>query len=152
MRIIGRLEDEHRASLVTHGVAFTSASGLSDAAMRDEYAKCDMLVFASTAEGFGMPILEAQAVGRPVVTSQVSSMPEVAGDAAELVDPFDIASIRAGVRRVIEDARHREALVARGFENVRRFSPQAIAAQYAALYREVAEVNHPARTGSTLTP
>jgi glycosyltransferase involved in cell wall biosynthesis len=152
LRIIGNLQDEHRASLATHGVAFTSASRLGDEAMRDEYAKCDMLVFASTAEGFGLPILEAQAVGRVVVTSCISSMPEAAGDAAEFVDPFDVESIRSGVRRVIEDASHREALVARGFENVRRFSPQAIAAQYAALYREVAEVNRPARTGSTLTP
>jgi glycosyltransferase involved in cell wall biosynthesis len=151
LRIIGKLQDEHRASLATHGVAFTSASGLSDAAMRDEYANCDILVFASTAEGFGMPILEAQAVGRPVVTSGISSMPEVAGDAAELVDPFDIASIRAGVRRVIEDASHREALIARGFQNVRRFTPQAIAAQYATLYREVAESSRRAHEGSTLS-
>jgi glycosyltransferase involved in cell wall biosynthesis len=141
LRIIGNLQDEHRASLATHGVAFTSASRLSDEAMRQEYAKCDMLVFASTAEGFGLPILEAQAVGRPVVTSGISSMPEVAGDAAEFVDPFDVESIRSGVRRVIEDASHREALIARGLENVRRFSPRAIGDQYAALYREVAQGN-----------
>jgi glycosyltransferase involved in cell wall biosynthesis len=139
LRIIGNLQDEHRALLATHRVAFTSASRLSDEAMRQEYAKCDMLVFASTAEGFGLPILEAQAVGRPVVTSGISSMPEVAGDAAEFVDPFDVASIRAGVRRVIEDATHREVLIARGLENVRRFSPQAIADQYANLYRQVAQ-------------
>jgi Glycosyltransferase len=83
-----------------------------------------------------MPIIEAQTVGRPVVTSNCSSMPEVAGvGGACLVDPFDVASIRAGVLRVIKDPDYREALVKRGFENVCRFRPQAIARAYCALYR-----------------
>ena len=84
-----------------------------------------------------MPILEAQTVGRPVVTSGVSSMPEVAGDAACLVDPTDVAAIRAGVQRVIDDTTFRATLVERGFENVKRFGSEAVARQYADLYAEV---------------
>jgi glycosyltransferase involved in cell wall biosynthesis len=66
-------------------------------------------------------------------------MPEVAGDGAELVDPFDTGSIRAGILRVISNEQRRKELVERGFSNARRFSATAIAEQYAELYREVAQ-------------
>lgn len=150
LRIIGQLGDRHLKALAASGLPYTNGFRLSDAQVREEYVKCDMLVFASTAEGFGLPILEAQAIGRPVVTGNVTSMPEVAGDAAELVDPFDVGSIRAGVLRVIQDERHRTELIARGFENVKRFSPQSIADQYAAIYREVAGVGTGGRAASNV--
>ena len=76
-------------------------------------------------------------MGRPVVTSNLLSMPEVAGDAACLVDPFDVASIRTGIHRVVRDAKYREELVARGFTNAERFRVEVIASQYAELYREI---------------
>lgn len=136
--IIGRLNQAQRAALDRHAVHYENRMGISRTEMVDEYRRCDMVLFASTYEGFGLPIVEAQAVGRPVVTSNLLSMPEVAGDAACLVDPFDVASIRQGIRRVLEDAVYREDLVRRGFENVRRFRTAAIAEQYAALYREIA--------------
>jgi hypothetical protein len=65
-------------------------------------------------------------------------MTDVAGDAAALVDPFDPTSIRAVIRRVVEDAAYREDLVEKGFRNAARFSARAVAAQYATLYREMA--------------
>jgi glycosyltransferase involved in cell wall biosynthesis len=69
-------------------------------------------------EGFGLPVLEAQACGTPVLTSTTSSLPEVAGDAAVLVDPMDTAAIRDGIARLIEDAELREGLRARGLARV----------------------------------
>ncbi len=116
---------------------FTTASGLSQPQIIAEYHRCDLVLFASTYEGFGMPILEAQAIGRPVVTSTIASMPEVAGDAAELVDPFDPLSIRAGVTRVLTSTSRQESLIARGFANLPRFAPTVVAQAYASLYREV---------------
>jgi glycosyltransferase involved in cell wall biosynthesis len=101
------------------------------------YAQADMVLFASTYEGFGLPIIEAQATGRPVVTSRVTAMPEVAGEGACLVDPYDVSSIRNGVLRVLDDGSYRDSLVHLGFENVRRFEPSLIASQYARLYEEV---------------
>lgn len=135
--VIGPLSGSQRQVLAEHCITFESFAGLSRQELLEQYVLCDMVVFASTYEGFGLPIVEANAVGRPVVTSNIWSMPEVAGDSACLVDPFDVADIRAGVLRVIQDSSYREQLVANGFENVKRFQVQKIAAQYAELYREV---------------
>lgn len=135
--VIGRLNEAQRVALESNGVRFEVRVGLSRADLLDEYRGCDVLVFASTYEGFGLPIVEANAVGRPVVTSNILSMPEVAGEAACLVNPFDVESIRQGILRVLEDASYREELVQRGLKNAKRFRTRAIAGQYAALYREL---------------
>lgn len=136
-RIIGRLSAQQVHSLTNTRIDFSSAAGLSDMEIVAEYRECDMVVFASTYEGFGLPIVEANAVGRPVVTSNLLSMPEIAGAAACLVDPYDVESIRQGVLRVIRDADYRRSLIDAGFQNVHRFRPETIAAQYAELYREL---------------
>ncbi|MEK6405927.1 MAG: glycosyltransferase [Acidobacteriota bacterium] len=135
--IVGKLSESQSHALKQHRVSYENYVNLSREALVEQYHRCDVVLFASTYEGFGLPIVEANAVGRAVVTSNVWSMPEVAGDAACLVDPFDVASIRAGICRVIEDAAYREHLVGRGFENVKRFHIETIAAQYAALYRSM---------------
>gem|GEM_PF-34967 len=139
LHIVGRLSAEARQQLEHSGIAYECASYLDDEAVVRAYASCDLLLFASTWEGFGMPILEAQATGRPVITSRTSSMPEVAGEGACLVDPWDVADIRRGVLRVINDAAYRAYLIEKGFENVRRYQPAAAAQAYEALYCAIAQ-------------
>ena len=137
LAVIGALTPAQQDLLDGCGLRVESLADLSREEILEQYRRCDVLLFASTYEGFGLPIVEAQATGRPVVTSRLWSMPEVAGEAACLVDPFDVASIRAGIDRILGDTAYREHLVTKGFENVRRFDLAEIAAQYAALYRAV---------------
>ncbi len=80
------------------------------------------LVFPSLYEGFGLPALEAMACGTPVVTSGITALPEVVGDAAVVVDPYDAESIAWGIRRVVEDNALREELRRKGIERAKQFS------------------------------
>ncbi|HVY74777.1 MAG TPA: glycosyltransferase family 1 protein [Puia sp.] len=137
--IVGKQDRELEELLKKRGIRYQYSSGLSDDEIIEKYEQADIVTLVSTYEGFGMPILEAQAVGRPVITSNIYSMPEVAGDAACLVDPFDIQSIRAGIMKIIDKADYRENLVRKGYENVKRFDPRAIALQYLKLYGEIIE-------------
>ena len=108
-----------------------------DAEMIDLYHTADLLTFVSTIEGFGMPILEAQASGLPVLTSNCSSMPEVAGDAAFFADPLDVLSIRKGILTALTDQNQRDQLVIKGYRNVKRFREDHIAEQYNLLYNSL---------------
>ena len=81
-----------------------------------------LFVFPSLYEGFGLPVLEALACGTPVVCSNASSLPEVAGDAAVLVDPLDVEGLAAALERVLRDEDLRAELIERGFEQTRKFS------------------------------
>jgi len=97
--------------------------GYVDAAdLEGLYAAAAAFVFPSLNEGFGLPVLEAMARGVPVVTSNVSSLPEVAGDAALLVDPGSVSEIAAATVRVITDAAARERLIAAGLRRPAAFT------------------------------
>jgi glycosyltransferase involved in cell wall biosynthesis len=136
--IVGSPRPEYFALLEESGLQYSYSTGLHIEQMIEKYCQADIVSFASTYEGFGMPILEAQASGRPVVTSNIGSMPEVAGRGALLVNPYNVQEIRQAVFRICEDPFLREELVAEGLGNVSRFNGAAIARQYADLYRRVA--------------
>lgn len=87
------------------------------------------LVFPSLYEGFGMPVLEAMVCGVPVLTARASSLPEVAGDAAVLVDPLDVDSIAAGLRQIVDRPELCRVLVERGYRQAQKFSWQHAARQ-----------------------
>ncbi|MBV9215701.1 MAG: glycosyltransferase family 4 protein [Acidobacteria bacterium] len=139
LRVIGYLSGEIRELLEENQVDFTNTERLSDEHVVAEYQKAATVTVCSTYEGFGLPIIEAQAVGTPVVASNISPMTEVAGDGAIFVKPNDPGSIREGILSVLNDEQTRRSVVERGFENVVRFRAANIAEQYAHLYREVIE-------------
>lgn len=124
------------------------------------YRLAGVFVFPSLYEGFGLPPLEAMASGTPVVTSNLSSLPEVAGDAAELVDPYDPQAIADGIYRVLTDGDLRRELRRRGLARARQFSWETSVRRVREIYGEVAHVpfvppsgtGMPAATGQAGVP
>lgn len=121
--------------------------GLSDRVLLPGYIPDDDLpalmsgalafVFPSLYEGFGLPVLEAMACGTPVVSSDASSLPEVAGQAALLVDPQDTEALAEALVRIVEDADLRHELATQGLEHVQRFSWQRCAQETLRVLEEV---------------
>lgn len=97
------------------------------------------LVYPSLYEGFGLPLLEAMACDTPVLTSNASSLPEVVGDAALLVDPLDTETITAGISRLINDIELRRSLIKKGRAQIRKFSWANAACQISEVLESVAE-------------
>ena len=111
---------------------------IADDVLAALYRRANLFVFPSLAEGFGLPVAEAMACGTPVVTSQISSMPEVAGDVALLVDPEDVDEIAAAIARLLGDQSLRRGLRDRGLEQARSFSREALVPRLFEVYRRAA--------------
>lgn len=137
VNIIGALSEEQIASLKENQIVYTNRTGLSDAGIVEAYAQSDIVSFVSLFEGFGMIVVEANQVGRPVICSDIPVLREVGGDAALFVDPEDVEDMHAGFERIIGDARLQEELVARGFENAKRFDVGLIQQQWRAFYESL---------------
>ena len=138
LQVVGDLTPEQRALCGRLGLPYCALGVVSDEALVQAFRRCDIVVFASLYEGFGLPVLEGQATGRPVITSKISSLPEAAGEGALLVDPYSIEGIRAAILHIKGDASLRKSLVEKGLSNVERFRPEAVAARYAEIYQVVA--------------
>ena len=95
---------------------------VSSAEMAALLTRADVLVFPSFYEGFGLPPLEAMAAGCPAIVSHAGSLPEICGDAACYVDPYDPEQIAAAIKRVVSDRAYRQELIAKGTERARRYS------------------------------
>lgn len=135
--VVGSLTDENILKLKDNKVRYQNYIGLNDAELIDLYRKCDIVSFVSLYEGFGMPVIEGQAIGRPVITSNRGSLPEVAGEAALVItEPEEPEAISEGIRKIISNSDFREQLIAEGFENVKRFDCRKLAAQYEEIYTQ----------------
>ncbi len=135
--IIGIPTAEELMLLQRSNIEYENYSNLTSACILKEYRSADMLLFSSTYEGFGLPIIEAQATGRVVVTANISSMPEVAADGAIFVNPYEIDSISEGVSNAIHGTELRADLIKKGLNNSRRFSLDNFSAQHDNLYRRL---------------
>jgi glycosyltransferase involved in cell wall biosynthesis len=118
-------------------IDYVKKENLSINQLINEYIEADILYFASIYEGFGMPIIESQAVGRPVITSKIASMPEIAGDAAIFVDPNSILEIRSSIIKLMNDKNFYYELVKKGLRNITRFEMSKIIDEYIDFYKQV---------------
>lgn len=122
-----RFDREAALSGVRHREDVRFIGFVADEDMPALYTGAELFAFPTLYEGFGVPVLEAQRCGVPVVTSNVSALPEVAGDGAVYADPYDVESIAQAMRSVLENKVLAAELVEKGYENARRFSWQASA-------------------------
>lgn len=141
LTIIGNLNEELVDKLKSNAIEYKNEVGISQQELLQKYVACDILSFISTFEGFGMPIVEANCVERVVLTSNISSMPEVANDAACLVDPYNVDDIRNGITKLIMDDGYRTKLIENGRINKLRFNGDKIAASYYEIYKKISLSN-----------
>jgi glycosyltransferase involved in cell wall biosynthesis len=137
LRIVGPLTMNQHNQIKKAGIQVVVLGSLSKDAIIEEYRRCDAVSFLSTYEGFGLPIIEAQAIGRPVITSNIPPMDEVAGDAALKVDPYDVRAIRTAILRLCSERVLQEELILQGLENVKQYRVPLIAERYAQLYKDI---------------
>lgn len=135
--IVGKLPDDEEKYLINNKISYENSIAISDEDLRKKYYESDIVMFASTYEGFGVPIIEAQATGRIVITSNLEPMSLVAGDGAVLVDPYNVNSIRSAVKKVINDEEFRNTVIKKGRENSKKYSVKTISSQYLDLYNKI---------------
>jgi glycosyltransferase involved in cell wall biosynthesis len=135
--IVGALSENTLSELHKSCVVYSQFQNLSKSQIVNLYRECDIVTFVSLYEGFGLPILEAQATGRPVLTSNISPMTDVGGTGACYVDPTDVADIRRGVLRIWQDEIYRTELIKAGQENVRNYTLENVTAQYTTVYKSL---------------
>lgn len=112
-------------------------TGISKPDLVSLYRLATVFLFATNYEGFGLPVLEAMAVGTPVITSTVTSLPEVAGDAALLVDPSDQDEMAQGLNVLIHNSQKRQNYIAKGLERIKLFSYQNAALETHRFFEEI---------------
>lgn len=137
--IVGKLSDEQLKVLRDNKIEYENSFNIAEEELIKKYAQSDIIAFISTYEGFGMPILEAQTIGRAVVTSNISPMTEVGKDGVCYVNPYDIDDIKNGFQKVITDDVYRSNMIKSGGENALKYKPPKIANMYADLYKKVYE-------------
>ena len=125
------------ARVAAHSDHVRTLGFVTDDDLRCLYRQATVFLYPSLYEGFGLPVLEAMLAGVPVLTSDVSSLPEVGGDAVAYADPLDVDSIRAGLAALLHDPERRAELAARGRERANEFSWEATAARTVAVLERI---------------
>jgi glycosyltransferase involved in cell wall biosynthesis len=134
-------------TIVSHGLvdAVQLLGYVSDDELAALYNAAIALVYPSVYEGFGLPVVEAMACGRPVIAANTSSLPEVAGDAALLVDPFDVSALSAAMERVLANPEEAKVMAGRGRSRVAQFSWERTAAAALAAFESARSSDRVAR-------
>jgi glycosyltransferase involved in cell wall biosynthesis len=141
LRIIGELTDKQLLLLRKFEINYSNDFNLSDNQLYNEYHNADIILFPSLYEGFGLPVIEGFCAGKPVITSDISPMKEIADGAAFLVDPYYIPSIRDGVNAVINNPELRQSKVEKGKLIALSYQSKKIYGEYENLWKQVQATN-----------
>ena len=135
--IVGKLSEIQVKLLKDKKTEYENHFNISENEMLNLFVNCNLLAYVSTYEGFGMPVVEANAVGRPVLASNIEPIKSVASDAALLVDPFEISAIRNGIIRLLKDNNLCKELIEKGLKNAGKYTAETVAKQYLSVYERL---------------
>ena len=139
--IVGKPNDNELKLLKWNEVTYELHYAINNIELHEIYDRTDILFFASFTEGFGVPIIEAQSVGIPVITSNISPMKDVSGDAAYLVNPQSEIEIRNSILKIISDPENRQKMIENGLRNINKYQLNSIVKLYKNLYDIVHQNN-----------
>jgi glycosyltransferase involved in cell wall biosynthesis len=134
--VVGKMTEAQKSLAEKYKLEIENLIQVPYSQILNAYKRCDLLCFPSFYEGFGLPIIEAQAIGRPVITSDFGAMKEIAWGAASLVCPNNISEIQHAIEKLIYDEELRKGIVARGLKNVERFEANVVSDEYAKVYNK----------------
>jgi glycosyltransferase involved in cell wall biosynthesis len=137
LRVVKKMTPEQHILAQSLKIDYTNVYDLSDSEIVNEYVNADIVVFPSLYEGFGVPIIEGQAVGRVVITSNIAPMNSVAGGVAVLLnDPLDVEEYRNAILYTIQDSSFREKIIEDGLKNAKKHTIEEIVKRYCDLYND----------------
>lgn len=137
LTIVGLIDNSIIKLLKQYDISYSNLSDISDYDLIKLYESCDIVSFITLYEGFGLPILEGQSIGRVVITSSINPHQEIGGKGAYFVNPLDIDDITNGFKELIDNKSLRNQLIEDGLRNTTKFSSEVIAEQYRQLYEQV---------------
>jgi glycosyltransferase involved in cell wall biosynthesis len=137
LRVVQKMTPEQHILAQSLKINYTNVYDLSESEIINEFINSDIVVFPSLYEGLGLPIVEGQATGRVVITSNIEPMNLVSGKAAVLLNnPLDIQEYKDAVMRIIQDASFREKIIFAGLENAKKYTAESAMEKYLSLYHE----------------
>jgi glycosyltransferase involved in cell wall biosynthesis len=139
LRIIGQINYKIKDRLNSYCIEYKELFNLTNEQVFQEYKRCDMLLFVSLYEGFGLPIIEAQAVGRPVITSDIEPMKSIGSNGALYVNPYKIDQIQKCILMVINNSSLRTSLINNGLKNASKYKLKKVKKEYLEFYKNFYE-------------
>ena len=137
LTLIGELNNKIIRELKINKINYKNLVSINKKKLLKEFINTDMLLFPSNYEGFGVPILEAQSIRRPVITSKFQPMRDVAGNAAILVNPGKLSEISEAIKMIINNQKLRKSLINKGFKNIKRFKREIILNEHLKVYDDM---------------
>jgi glycosyltransferase involved in cell wall biosynthesis len=138
LTIIGNLDLDELKLLQDLNILYTNLTDLSYEQVKEEYLKCDLVLFVSHHEGFGMPIIEAQASRKPVICTKITSIPEVAnGSVIYIENPNDSRELKSVIDRILNNEDLYNLMIDLGIKNIERFSSKNVIDKYFDIYKRL---------------